>query len=168
MQETQEMWVWPLGQEHPLEEKMGSHSSILAGIIPWTEETDRLQFMGLQRIGHDWATELMHTHTHTTHTLFHCSTNYNSQENNTWDLADIRMQPLSMVSPKEAQDVKNRILAQDSWDAHERNGFSEPRLLYLPIYRKALYFLTWDIWFSLINNNLLMSRLPALCCKTSI
>ena len=28
--------------------------------------------------------------------------------------------------------------------------------------------INWDIWFSLINNNLLMFRLPALCCKTSI
>ena len=37
----------PLGREN------ATHSSILAGIIPWTEETDRLQFMGLQRVGHD-------------------------------------------------------------------------------------------------------------------
>ena len=29
------------------------YSSILAWIIPWTEEPGRLQSMGLQRIGHD-------------------------------------------------------------------------------------------------------------------
>ena len=29
MQETQEMWVWSLGQEDPLEEGMATHSSIL-------------------------------------------------------------------------------------------------------------------------------------------
>ena len=34
------------------------HSSILAWKIPWTEEPGRLQFMGLQRVGHDWATSL--------------------------------------------------------------------------------------------------------------
>ena len=34
MQETQET----LGQEDPLEEKMATHSSILAWRIPWTEE----------------------------------------------------------------------------------------------------------------------------------
>ena len=28
--------------------------------------------------------------------------------------------------------------------------------------------LIWDIWFSLINNHLLMFRLLALCCRTSI
>ena len=31
-------------------------SSILVWRIPWTEEPGRLQFMGLQRVGHDWAT----------------------------------------------------------------------------------------------------------------
>ena len=30
MQETQETWVWSLGQEDPLEEEMATHSSILA------------------------------------------------------------------------------------------------------------------------------------------
>ena len=57
------------------------------------------------------------------------------------------------------------MLAPDSWDAHARNDFSEPRLSYLPINRKALNSLIWDIWFSLANNNLLMFRLPAPCCK---
>ena len=47
-------------------------------------------------------------------------------------------------------------------------NFCEPRLLHFPIHRKELNSLTWDIWFSLSNNNLLMFRLPALCCKTSI
>ena len=37
-QETQEMWVWSLGQEYPLEEEMKTHSSILAWEIPWTEK----------------------------------------------------------------------------------------------------------------------------------
>ena len=46
---------------------------------------------------------------------------------------------------------KCRILAQDSWDAYKRNDFSKPRLLYLPIHRKVLNSLTWDIWFSLIH-----------------
>ena len=31
--------------------------------------------------------------------------------------------------------------------------------MHLPIHRKVLNFLTWDIWFSLINNTLLMFRL---------
>ena len=33
----------------------GTHSSILAWEIPWTEEPDRLQSMGSQKVGHDWA-----------------------------------------------------------------------------------------------------------------
>ena len=31
---------------------MATHSSILAWEIPWTEELDRLQSVGLQRVGH--------------------------------------------------------------------------------------------------------------------
>ena len=38
MQETQEAEVQSLGPEDPLEEEMAPHSSILARIIPWTEE----------------------------------------------------------------------------------------------------------------------------------
>ena len=36
---------------------MATHSNILAGRIPWTEEPGRLPSMGLQRVGHDQATE---------------------------------------------------------------------------------------------------------------
>ena len=49
-------WVWSLGREDPLEKGMATHSSILAWRIPWTEEPDGLQSMGLQRVGHNWAT----------------------------------------------------------------------------------------------------------------
>ena len=57
----QETWVWSLGREDPLEKEMATHSSILAWRIPWTEELGRLQSMGLQRAGHDWATSLHFT-----------------------------------------------------------------------------------------------------------
>ena len=53
---TQEIWVWSLGREDPLEKGMATHSSIPAWEIPWTEEPGGLQFMVLQRVGHDWAT----------------------------------------------------------------------------------------------------------------
>ena len=36
------------GQEESLEKEMATHSSILAQKIPWTEEPDGLQSMGLQ------------------------------------------------------------------------------------------------------------------------
>ena len=42
-----------MGQEHPLEEEMGTHSGILAWRILWTEEFSRLQPMGSQRVGHN-------------------------------------------------------------------------------------------------------------------
>ena len=49
----QETWVRSLGWQDPLEEKMATHSRILAWKIPWTEELGRLQSMGSQRIGHN-------------------------------------------------------------------------------------------------------------------
>ena len=47
---------YPWVRKFPLEEGMATHSSILAWRIPWTEEPGRLQSMGSQRVGHDWAT----------------------------------------------------------------------------------------------------------------
>ena len=50
------MWVRSLGREDSLKEEMATHSSILAWRIPWTEEPDGLQSIGLQRVGHTEAT----------------------------------------------------------------------------------------------------------------
>ena len=41
-----EMQVRSLGQEDPLEEEIATHSSILARIIPWAEESGRLESIG--------------------------------------------------------------------------------------------------------------------------
>ena len=54
LRETQ---VQFLSQKDPLQKEMETHSSILAWEIQWT---GRLQSMGLQRVGHNWAAE--HTH----------------------------------------------------------------------------------------------------------
>ena len=45
-----------LGWEGPLEKRMATYSSILAWRISWTEEPDRLQSMGLQRVRQDLKT----------------------------------------------------------------------------------------------------------------
>ena len=46
MQEIPKTWVQPPGQKDSLEQEMATYSSILAGKIPWAEETGRLQSMG--------------------------------------------------------------------------------------------------------------------------
>ena len=58
---TRETRVQFLSRAGPLEKEMAIHSSTLAWKIPWTEEPDRLQSMGSQRVGHDWATSLSFT-----------------------------------------------------------------------------------------------------------
>ena len=55
-----EMQVWFLGQGDLLEEEMATHSSILAWVIPWTEEPSGLQSMRLQ--SQTWLS----THAHKT------------------------------------------------------------------------------------------------------
>ena len=50
------MWVPSLGQKHPLEKEMATHSSTPAWRIPWTEESGGVQSIGSQRVGQDRAT----------------------------------------------------------------------------------------------------------------
>ena len=46
----QELQVWSLGWEDPLEDGMETHSSILVWRIPWAEEAGGLQPVGSQRV----------------------------------------------------------------------------------------------------------------------
>ena len=52
-------WVQSLGMKDPLEKEMGTHSSILAWEIPWTDESVGLHTVhGVsKRVGHDLATK---------------------------------------------------------------------------------------------------------------
>ena len=60
MPETQEMWVWSLGQEDPLEKGMATRSSILAGGSDGQRSLEAYSPWELQRVGHDWVTEHAH------------------------------------------------------------------------------------------------------------
>ena len=64
MQETR---VQSLGQEDPLEEKVATHSNILAWRIPWTERSNGLQSMGSQWVGHNLATKPLPPHSSNHH-----------------------------------------------------------------------------------------------------
>ena len=44
--------VGSVSLEDPLEKEMATHSSILAGRIPWTEEPGGLPSVGSHRVGH--------------------------------------------------------------------------------------------------------------------
>ena len=61
MQKTR---VRSLDWEVPLEKGMAIYSSILAWRIPWTERPGELQFMGSQRVGHDWAANTLTDESH--------------------------------------------------------------------------------------------------------
>ena len=57
---VQQMQVWSLDQEDPLEKEMVIHAIILAWKIPWTAEPGWLQSMGSQRVRHNWALGTAH------------------------------------------------------------------------------------------------------------
>ena len=48
--------VQSLGWEDPLHKGMATHFNILSWRILWTEESSKLQSIGLQRVKHDWVT----------------------------------------------------------------------------------------------------------------
>ena len=62
--------------------EMATHFSTLAWKIPWTEEPVGLQSMGLQRVGHDWATSL--SLSHTSKIMFKNSPSQVSTEHQPW------------------------------------------------------------------------------------
>ena len=65
---------WIPGMGRSPEEEVATYSNLLSWRIQWTHEMGRLQSTGLQRVGHDLATEHAHTHTNThthTHTYTH-------------------------------------------------------------------------------------------------
>ena len=57
-----------------LEKEMATHFGTLAWKIPWTEEPGRLQSIGSQRVGHNWATSL---HFFTSAIILHSPFNMN-------------------------------------------------------------------------------------------
>ena len=56
----QDIWVWSLGQEDPLEKGMATHFSTPAWRIPWTEEPGGLSTCGCKE--QDTTEKLTHTH----------------------------------------------------------------------------------------------------------
>ena len=44
----QKTWIQSWGREDPLEKEVGTHSSIIAWEIQWTEEPGKLQYMRSQ------------------------------------------------------------------------------------------------------------------------
>ena len=93
----QEMWVWSLVQEDPLEGEMTAHSSILDWRIPGTEKPGRLQSMEITKSRvrlRNWVsthTQMMET-THPNKKFpHHEATDFGVQQTGTW----IWMSPLA-------------------------------------------------------------------------
>ena len=87
------------------------------------------------------------------------------KEKNTCHLAAIKMQPLSAVSPKEVQEVKNRQYWPQIAEVHIK-GMVSVQTLASSHTQKGLNSLSRYIWFSFISNNILTFRPPALYCET--
>ena len=55
----QKIWVRFLDWEDPLEKGMATHSNVLTWRIPRIVESGGLQSMGSQRVGHNWAINML-------------------------------------------------------------------------------------------------------------
>ena len=114
MQETP---VLSLGQEDPLEKEMATHSRILAWRIPWTEEPGGPQFMGSQRVGHDWLTKHFHFFFHIPGKMFSTLqayvTYFKSHKNLHEESLIILIRPMDCIPPGSSvhEILQTRILA---------------------------------------------------------
>ena len=59
--EMHKTWVQSLAWENPLDEGIQPSPVFLPGESLWTEKPGKLQSMGSQRVGHDWATNGTHS-----------------------------------------------------------------------------------------------------------
>ena len=138
--------------------KVKSLSRVRLFATPWTAAYQAPPSMGFSRQEYWSGVPLPHQQFQ--------SSRATRKENNTCDLAV----PGTNATPygeRGAKDVREELRM---WKIKSQNvGPRQLRCMwkewfqYLPIQRKMLNPLTWDIWFSLNNNNLLMFRL--LCGK---
>ena len=77
----------PWAGKIPCSRKWQPASVYLLGNFPWTKKPSSLQSMGLQRVGHDWATKRMRAHTHT-HTHTHTYTHTHTDDHTKWSMLD--------------------------------------------------------------------------------
>ena len=82
---------------------MATHSSILAWKISWTEEPGGLQFVGSQRVGHDWVT----------------NTNLTDEDSPSWFKRSLKAQPPNTIT-FEGQDFNIWI-----WGGHTHLDYSK-------------------------------------------
>ena len=138
----QEAWVRSLGKEDLLEEKMATHSYILAWGIPWTEEPGGLWSMGSRRVGHDWMTE------HAGMQPAWCFISFISrvQPSVILILYFVSIAPLfKSLDPNFPKDF--HIERQ-----HQRNVYSKFLLLLLCAYTPKIWLLQLNIWNSSVND----------------
>ena len=150
MQETR---VQSLGQEDPLEKGMATHSSILVWRITGTEKPGGLQFVGSQRVGHNWATN--------THIIFLSFLPAQAQLPQSCPtlLWPHGLQPAQLLSqwdsPRENTGVSGHALLQGIFLSQESN----PSLLCFLHCRHILY--RWATWkpLNIVIHYTLLNRL---------
>ena len=134
MQETR---VWSSGQEDPQEKGIITHSSILAWVIPWTEKPGRLLFMGQQRVGHVWATNIF-----TFLSFCHALTNWSKREKKKRKSVCYQMEGLCPF-------LENKM-SRKKWD-YKKPGNNSLQVLGKALFRKChllkeqVHILSWEL-----------------------
>ena len=124
-----------------VEKAMAPHSSALAWKILWTEEPSRLQSMGSQRVGYDWATSLslftfMHWRRKCQPTQ--CSCLENPRDGGAW-WAAVHWVAQSQTRLKRLSSSSSRIV----WMHHVL-------FIHSLVYRHGSCFNFWLLWITLL------------------
>ena len=149
----QEPQVWSLGGEDSLEEEMVTHSSILAWRVPWTEEPGRLQSMGSQRVGLNWATER-------TQYTDYCSTN--SSARSLKHRASLETDPAT--DHKDERNQKIEFINTVKSQLFKKSNNVEKSLVWLTKGKRAMgakiYIYIYILTGSMVNGIIVLSSLP--------
>ena len=161
----QETWVSSLGQEDPLKKEMAIHSSTLAWKITWTEKPSRLQSMGSQRVGHDWATSLSLSLTHSSCSYFGCAEQWGLWTYQRWTLARVptllpQHLPVGRGSPVRKEKQRWWEETPSPWTSHQKcHGLAAGWEI---ISRHEIIWV-WFFSFCILRPSLVLFALHSLC-----
>ena len=130
---------------------MTTHSSVFAWRILWTQEPGRLQCMGFQWVGHDWA-----TNTHIPNVAFLPTLSCFKSRTMSWFKAGCQLLLLCLEVEIGAQEITGGShLKLESWDSLCRD-------VWISFHIVLFFSVFWMIWAHLVTH-LLFSRICRLC-----
>ena len=151
---------------------MATHSSILAWRILWTEEPSRLQSMGSQRVGHNWATFTSFFQTDKEHSKGKSSELWLGENENSQCIWSLYPSLSIQVQPQKRNLGWLDIQAEASWDIDSQRPKGMEKLHIKLLWSKSpgeygwsfcFIFYNWSIVHLVVVVVVVTQLCPALC-----